>query len=521
MHRAIVGLLVALAVFPAAAGPDAPMLYQRHCADCHGVDRLGGQGPALLPENLGRLRPAQAEQVIAKGRPATQMPAFGDALTAEEIKALAAHAFTPLPKVPRWGADEIAASRVVNAEAAALSAQPVRPAFAADPLNLFVVVESGDHHVSIVDGDRFEVLHRFRSRFALHGGPKFTPDGRFVFFASRDGWVTKFDLYTLKIVAEARAGINARNLALSADGRWVAVANYLPNTLAILDAGDLRPQRVFDVADLRGRKASRVSAVYQARPRNSFVAALKDIPEIWEVSTDPNAPPVFSGMVHSHEKGMVEGLATSRGLFALRRIALEEPLDDFMFDQSYRHLLGSTREGNKAVVVNLTVGRPIRTIPIDGLPHLGSGITWARDGRTLLATPSLNRAHINVIDMTDWSVVKQIPTDGPGFFLRSHENTRYAWTDTFLGRARDNIHIIDKGSLDVVRTLKPAPGRTVGHVEFTRDGRFAVVSVWEMDGAIVIYDAASFAEVKRLPMVKPSGKYNVHNKITFSEGTSH
>ena len=65
------------------------------------------------------------------------------------------------------------------------------------------VVEGGDHHVSLVDGDRFEVIHRFASRYALHGGPKFTPDGRFVFFGSRDGWITKYDLWNLTVVAEA------------------------------------------------------------------------------------------------------------------------------------------------------------------------------------------------------------------------------------------------------------------------------------------------------------------------------
>jgi hypothetical protein len=48
-----------------------------------------------------------------------------------------------------------------------------------------------------------------------------------------------------------------------------------------------------------------------------------------------------------------------------------------------------------------------------------------------------------------------------------------------------------------------------------------LVSIWEADGAIVVYDAASFAEVARIPMRKPSGKYNVHNKITYSAGTSH
>jgi murein endopeptidase len=72
-----------------------------------------------------------------------------------------------------------------------------------------------------------------------------------------------------------------------------------------------------------------------------------------------------------------------------------------------------------------------------------------------------------------------------------------------------------------VRTLRPAPGRTVAHVEFTRDGRYVLASIWEMDGALVVYDAASFAEVRRIPMVKPAGKYNVFNKITRSAGTSH
>jgi len=58
-------------------------------------------------------------------------------------------------------------------------------------------------------------------------------------------------------------------------------------------------------------------------------------------------------------------------------------------------------------------------------------------------------------------------------------------------------------------------------VEFTRDGRYALVSLMEADGAIVVYDAATLNEVKRLPMDKPIGKYNVFNKTTRSSGTSH
>ena len=62
---------------------------------------------------------------------------------------------------------------------------------------------------------------------------------------------------------------------------------------------------------------------------------------------------------------------------------------------------------------------------------------------------------------------------------------------------------------------------TLLHVEFTRDGRYALASIWETDGALVVYYAQTLKEVKRIPMNKPSGKYNVYNKTTRSAGTSH
>jgi mono/diheme cytochrome c family protein len=493
-------------------------LYREHCASCHGPGRLGGQGPALLPENLGRLGKKATQEVIANGRPATQMPGFADHLTADQIMALAELVYTPLPSLPEWSLADIEASRIFAA--GSMAALPDKPIFAADPLNLFVVVESGDHHVTVLDGDRFEPIHRFPSRFALHGGPKFSADGRYVFLGSRDGWITKYDLYNLTIVAEVRASINLRNVALSSDGRYVAVANYLPHTLVILDAADLKPLKVVPAADRTGRATSRVSAVYDARPRGSFIVALKDVPELWEVPYRDDVKPIYRGFVHNYEAGMVEGMA-DEGKFGVRRISLDGPLDDFFFDPDYRNLLGSGRDAGKAVVVNLNVGRPIATIDMPGLPHLGSGITWNWQGRTVMATPNLREGTVSIIDMQDWRVIKRIETAGPGFFLRSHENTPYAWADVFFGPNKDVMHIIDKGTLEMVATLRPEPGRTLAHAEFTRDGRFVLVSLWEMDGALIIYDAKTFEEVKRLPMVKPSGKYNVFNKINLSAGTSH
>ncbi|MCR4301895.1 MAG: nitrite reductase [Sulfuricaulis sp.] len=503
----------------AAAAQPVPTdrLYAEHCASCHGPDRLGAIGPALLPENLGRLKREEAVATIREGRVATQMPPFRDKLSAEQIAHLAELIYQPLPEVPRWGMKEIRASHLLHVKPdEQLSDKPVFKV--RDPLNLFIVVELGDHHATLLDGDRFEPIARFPTRFALHGGPKYSPDGRYVYFASRDGWVSKYDIYNLKFIAEIRAGINTRNAAVSGDGKYLAVGNYLPHSIVILDARDLTPVKVIEVKGQDG-KTSRVSAVYDAAPRKSFIAALKDIPEVWEITYDPRAEPVYEGMVHDYKYG--EGIPVP-GPFPPRRIQLDDFLDDFFFDQKYVHIIGTSREAGKGQIINLDVRRRVATIDLPGMPHLGSGITWERDGHTVMATPNLREGVVSIIDMHDWKLVQRIDTLGPGFFMRSHENTPYAWVDAMMSsKNKDKIQIIDKRTLKVVKTLTPAPGKTAAHTEFTRDGQYALVSVWDLDGALVVYDAQTFKEIRRLPMKKPSGKYNVYNKIMRSSGTSH
>ena len=482
MIRRIVSISLLLA---GTAVADPAGDFAQHCASCHGEDRLGGTGPALIPETLGRLK--GIDQVIAEGRVSTQMAGFADQLSPEAIAALVEYIKSPLAGHPEWTAEQIAASRAMNPDYKAAEA----PVFKADPMNITLVVETGDHHVSVLDGDTFEVLDRFATPFAVHGGPKFSPDGRFVYIMSRDGWVQKYDIWSLAEVGRIRAALNSRNIAISPDGAWIAVANYLPESLTILDSG-LNPARVIPTT-VEGTP-SRVSAVYQAPQRGSFVLALKDAAEIWEVS-----PPDF----------------------AIRRIPITEPLDDFFFSPDYRQVIGANRSGDSGVVIDLDDGHELARLPLPGMPHLGSGITWERDGRRVMATPHLGEGVLSVIDMTDWSLVKAIRTDGPGFFLRGHHTSPYIWADVFFGPHKDEMHVIDKQTLEIVKTLAPFPGQTFAHAEFTRDGSHVLVSLWEDEGAVVVYDAKTLEEVKRLPMRKPSGKYNVWNKITFEDGTSH
>lgn len=497
-------LVLSVANLALAADSGAEQNYRQHCAQCHGSERLGAMGPALLPQNLSRLKQKFAADVIANGRVATQMPAFSAQLSPQQIEQLVQYIYSEPEQSPAWTLADMQASHVTHFKADDLQDKPV---FTADLQNLFIVVELGDHHATVLDGDTFEPIHRFKTRFAVHGGPKYTRDGRYVYFASRDGWISKFDLYNLKTVTEIRAGINTRNVAVSYDGNWVMVGNYLPHNLVVLDAHDLTPVKIIRTEGDNG-KTSRVSAVYTAPARNSFVAALKDIPEVWEI-------PYRS--------------AAGKPDFTPRRLKLDDYLDDFFFNLSYSQVMGTARpvgSGRSAqvrggLVIDMDSGKRVAELALPGMPHLGSGITWDYQGRKVLASPNLASGEVSVIDMNTWETVKTITTEGPGFFMRSHEQSSYAWVDVFFGPNRDKMHVIDKQTLEIVKTLQPAPGKTSGHVEFTKDGRYALVSIWEDDGAVVVYDAQTLEEIKRLPMRKPSGKYNVYNKTHYEEGTSH
>lgn len=65
----------------------AEELFQQNCAKCHGTNRTGGRGPALLPSRLTEEASVYID-TITSGRGG--MPSFEDKLSTEEIEALVA-----------------------------------------------------------------------------------------------------------------------------------------------------------------------------------------------------------------------------------------------------------------------------------------------------------------------------------------------------------------------------------------------------------------------------------------------
>lgn len=245
------------------------------------------------------------------------------------------------------------------------------------------------------------------------GEPRLTTDGRFAYFGSPEGWITQYDLLNLRVAAKVRTGSSIRDFAISGDGRWIMVASEHPDTLTLFDAS-LHEARSYPLSTLDGKVRSGVSRVFSAAPRQSFVIALKDIPELWEISYDPKSEPIYDGLVHDYRMG--EGLAQA-GFLGVRRTPLEVPLEFFFFDNRYRHAIGTARPTGRQVasahVINLDARRRIASIQLPGIPRTASVVGFFSNGIEMLAIPNEKDGCVTTLEMKNWQVVPAITTLDP------------------------------------------------------------------------------------------------------------
>lgn len=216
-----------------------------------------------------------------------------------------------------------------------------------------------------------------------------------------------------------------------------------------------------------------------------------------------------------HDYRVDSGENTKHQPFPKRRIKVNDYLDDFFFADDYISFVGITHAG-KGQVIDMDIRKAVvPKIELSGKPHFSSGVSFAYKGGKALAVPNFRKGIISILDMQSWKLIKEIKTLGPGFYIRNHEKSPYIWAEVLFGPNKDAMHVIDKSSLKIVKTLRPISGKKSAHVEFTRDGKHALVSIWEKKGAIIVYDAKTLKEVKRIPMNNPSGKYNVFNQTRY------
>jgi mono/diheme cytochrome c family protein len=275
-------------------GQPVSAFFQDSCSGCHGADRRGATGPALLPARL-----TQPDDyyfgVIERGKTNSIMPGWGTLLSKAEIDALIAFIRTEPSGGPvTWTRADIEASLVVLRDEATL---PDRPTHGGNLDNLFLVTERESQRIAVIDGDSHTLLDTIPASYRAHGYTFSPADERWAYNMGRDGWVFKIDLYTLQAVRKVRIGIDSRAIAISDDGKVLIAGNYIPATAVLLDAETLAPLQVVDTTatDPEGETvASRVATIVDTSPEKVgpyFLVALKEAGQVWRIDwSDPSFP---------------------------------------------------------------------------------------------------------------------------------------------------------------------------------------------------------------------------------------
>ncbi len=345
--------------------------------------------------------------------------------------------------------------------------------------DLGLVIERAAGRVLLIETSGRTALGRVAGLGDLsHAAAVFSRDGRYAYVFGRDGGLTKVDLLRAKIERRVIQAGNSIGGAISQDGRLVAVANYAPGGIRLFDARTLEP-----LAEVP--TGSKVVGIADA-PGNRFVFSLFEAGEIWIVDASrPRAPAVTK--LKDIGRQPYDGFVTPNGRHYLAGLFGEDGLalvDLWHPEKGVRRVLDG-------------YGRGEEPLPVYKMPHLRG---WAVAGRYIFL-PAIGRHEVLVLDSVTWTEAGRIAVHGQPVFAVAQPGGRRVWVN-FAFPKNDVVQVIDVPQLQVVRELRP--GRSVLHMEFTPRGEQAWISSRD-DGAVVVYDGASFAELARLPAESPSG----------------
>ncbi len=408
--------------------------------------------------------------MITNGLPATRMPAFKDKLTEEQINAIAAYIQAPMDEGRLvWTEKDIKKSRKCSNKKNSNAKSKIT-----DFENVTLVMERGTKSLVLLDGDDLTEKTKFKVG-AVHGGPKFSYSLKNIYAVARDGCVTSFNIPRLATDCVFKAGINSRSIAVSHDDKLVAVANYLPSNIIFFDSADLKPVHKIDLPGKAG-------GFYTAPGLSGFIISFREIAEFWIIRPGDN--------------------------YSIEKIALPAPFEDFSISPANPYIIGTKRGSDKLYIYDYEQNKVIAQLPTSGMPHLASAAFWKNGGKLYAGVNHIKEPVATIIDLADQKIVRKIKLPGAGFFLRTHPATKYLWIDT----ETDKIALVDKNNYSDIRYITPHEGRKAMHVEFTKNGMYALITIPGADGEVVVYDTKALVKIKAMPYKRPVGKYNALNK---------
>jgi protein NirF len=356
---------------------------------------------------------------------------------------------------------------------------------------LMVIIERENGSVTVVDSLNHEILGRINDLGVLHHATlSFSQDARYAYLVSRDGWLSKLDLLNLDRVAKIKVGESSIGLAVTQDNRFVAVSNYDPPDVKIVDAEKFVICHTIEAfKEVDGKRVpSRTVGMVDA-PRNLLIFSLMDVDGIWVVDASGNDFPVIkkfwnAGRMPYDALLTQDGRYYIAGLYHSEHLAI---LDTWTLDAIQEICLKDPREKSPKMTVRK-------------VPHLEG---WAM-ANGLLFAPVVGEARLAVYRFATWELIKSIDLADIPMFAMSSPDGRYIWVN-FSGPNHRFIQVIDTLELAVTRTLEI--GDKVIHMAFSPKGKHIYISSYA-EGKVVVLDTKSFSEIKEIPIRNPSGIFS-------------
>lgn len=361
-----------------------------------------------------------------------------------------------------------------------------------NPLDLMMVMERDNHALLVIDGSTNKAVGRIKDIGFQPHTQVFSPDGNYTYHISRDGWLTKIDLRTLKEVKHVSVGTVSRGTGLTDDGKYIVIGNYEPQNVVILDSQTLEIIKTIDLFDVRDGKTIRSRAGAVVEHGTKVFVALKDLQSVWVIDMAKRGFPVTNYFWNIGKES--------------------DTLHDAYLTPDGKFFIAAVQGSDFAWVLNADTMKEVARVKTGKTPHTGPGATW----NNYTFVPALGEGDITAIDMRTWTDRTHIKTAGPGLFVRSYNadpSYPYIWADAPLAtKGDDEIYVIDGATLTIKKTLVPMPGKKAVHPEFTRDGKYVYVGVWGGD-KVYVYDSKTFEVVTTIDSVTPTGISSVGLRI--------
>ncbi len=170
------------------------------------------------------------------------------------------------------------------------------------------------------------------------------------------------------------------------------------------------------------------------------------------------------------------------------------------------HAYFTAGQTGQVVEVDTQTNKVTRAIPTQSkISHM---LLVSPDGKSLY-TANIETKNVSVIDIATQKLIAQIPCDKGCEGMAFTTDGKRLWA---LNQEAGSISVIDVEKNAVSETV-PCPGMPV-RVKFTQNGKLALVSSWTENGELIVFDAESKKELKRIPVgsqaigleISPDGK---------------